>query len=91
MKCPYREFEDCLIQECPSCDYEVEEIEHIEHYYKNPANYRLYRESEYKRIEKKYIFKSCSLVKNNVQPIPKAETHIDARTSSKTLVHSSIF
>lgn len=29
MKCPYRDFQECIIQDCPCCVFEVEENEQI--------------------------------------------------------------
>lgn len=42
--------------------------------------------------EKKiYIFKSCKLIENNVQPVPKSETHIHNKTETNVAISHSIF
>lgn len=40
---------------------------------------------------KRYVFKSCKLVDNCVQPIPKSETHIENKTMTKVSINHSIF
>ena len=93
MKCPYRQFKECILQECPSCNYETVECEEIQ------GTFPAYMDSEtaikqgyaWRVKKKKYKFLSCKLVENNVQPIPKNETVINNKTNTSVLVHRSIF
>lgn len=93
MKCPYRDFQECLVQECPSCNYETETETVIEgrapHYMDTDTAIEKGYQWESKRT--KYKFVSCSLVSNNVQPVPKAETHIHNETETNVAVSHSIF
>lgn len=93
MKCPYRDFQDCLVQECPSCEYGIEEYEEVQG--RAPVwmdtDTAIDKGYQWKANKKKYVFKSCKLVSANVQPIPKAETHIYNKTETKVAVSHSIF
>ena len=82
MKCPYKNFEECLVEKCPSCTYE--EVKETV-----MAGRRPYHMSEEEAIEcgsrweqtkTIYKFKSCSLASANVQPVLRDETIINNTT-----------
>ena len=93
MKCPYREFQECVVQECPSCNYEIEKYEVTEGKFPTwmPDDEAIKQGYAWKAKKTRYIFKGCKLVDNNVQPIPKAETHIHNKTENNVAISHSIF
>lgn len=93
MKCPYRNFAECIVQECPSCNYEEMEQEVIEDI--SPACMSLSQALKeglaWKKISKTYKFISCKLIENSVQPIPKKEEIINNTAKATVVVKKSIF
>ena len=95
MRCPYRDFNACIIQECPSCNYK--EVKHNVIEGRIPG-----RMSAQEAVEKgyawdvtrtKYEFVSCKLVESNVQPVPAKKEVINNTTNNQmgVLIHRSIF
>ena len=82
MKCPYNNFEECIVEKCPSCTYE--EVKEIVIAGKKPPQFC----DEYARelgciwneTKTTYVFKSCSLLSANVQPVLRDETIINNTT-----------
>ena len=82
MKCPYKNFEECLVEKCPSCIYET--IKKTVVAGRKPHQFC----EEYARelgciwneTEITYEFKSCSLLSANVQPVLRNETIINNTT-----------
>ena len=93
MKCPYREFTECIVEQCPSCNYDEIKKETIE------GRYPHYMDSEraikegyaWKNIKTTYKFVSCKLINNNVQPIPANKQVINNNTKTNVVVRKSIF
>lgn len=91
MKCPYRDFKECIVQECPACEYETKET--VE--YEGKAPYGMHYDEAvekgymWTRTKRKYIFKSCGLITKGVRPVLKPDTHIHNKTDVS--VHHSIF
>ena len=93
MKCPYRNFEECLIEKCPSCNYEEVKQEVIAGRY--PAYMSTQTAIEngmaWKETQTSYKFVSCKLVDNAVQPIPPKKEIVNNTTRTSILVKKSIF
>lgn len=93
MKCPYRNFEECIVQECPSCNYieiEKEVIEDISPAYMS-LEVALREGLALKKIRKTYEFISCKLVENSVQPILQKNEIINNTTKTAVTIKKSIF
>lgn len=93
MKCPYRNFEECLVEKCPSCNYEEIKEEVIEG---RPPIYMSTQEALEKGLAWKehwisYKLVSCKLIDNAVQPIPPKKEIINNTTKTNVVVKKSIF
>lgn len=95
MKCPYNNFQECLIEKCPSCNYKISK-------YTKLVGRKPYYMSDEQAIKdgylweetvKKYEFISCKLIDNLVQPAPKNETIINNKIENKShiLIKRSVF
>ena len=91
MKCPYREFAECIVEQCPSCNYETIETTCIEGRFPIHLSTKQAIEEGYAWEEKKktYKFVSCKLVESGVQPIPAQKINNTQKTS--IVVKKSIF
>lgn len=93
MKCPYREFKDCIVEQCPSCDCGEVKKEVVE------GRYLHYMDEEralkegyaWRSTETTYKFVSCKLIGNNVQPVPANKQVINNTTKTNAVVKKSIF
>ncbi len=93
MKCPYRNFEDCIVEKCPSCNYKENKTETI------VGRYPAYMSTEtalkegyaWKETKATYEFVSCKLVESGVQPIPARKEIINNTTRTSVVVKKSIF
>lgn len=93
MKCPYRDFQDCIVHKCPSCNYE--EVKNTVISGMSPSWM-----SDETAIEKglkwndtvtTYKFVSCKLIDNCVQPIPSVKQVINNTTETNISIRKSIF
>lgn len=93
MKCPYRNFEDCIVEKCPSCNYKENKEEVIEGRYPAYMDSRtaIERGMAWKSTKTTYEFVSCKLVENAVQPIPSKKEVINKTTKTNVVVKKSIF
>lgn len=95
MKCPYRGFQECIVEQCPACNYTVTEETKIEGRF--PGNMSADKAIEtgyaWEAKHKKYHFQSCKLVQDSVQPVPPKQKVINNDISQRTsvVVHKSIF
>ena len=93
MKCPYRDFQECIVEQCPSCNYEENKQVVIEG--RAPTwmstEEAIKRGCQWERTVKTYKFVSCKLVDNNVQPIPATKQTINNTTRTAVVVKKSIF
>lgn len=93
MKCPYRDFQECIVEECPSCNYE--EVKNIVISGKAPYwmsdEEAIRRGNKWEETVKTYKFISCKLIDNCVQPIPTAKQIINNTTKNNTIIRKSIF
>lgn len=95
MQCPYRNFQDCLLEKCPACVFE--EIKSSTTRGRKP-DWLSYEAAEqkgmiWKETHTSYKFISCRLVDNNVAPSPaiKEEKIVNNVSSSVTMIKRSIF
>lgn len=93
MKCPYRNFEDCLVEKCPSCVYEVVKTSTIEgvHPAYMSTEDAIKKGYAWESIKTSYKFVSCKLVDNNVQPIPPKKEVINNNQKTSVVIRKSIF
>ena len=93
MKCPYRNFEECLVEKCPSCNYKKNKQEVIEGRYPAYMDTRTAIEKgmAWKETKTTYEFVSCKLVENAVQPIPPKKEIVNNTTRTSVVVKKSIF
>lgn len=95
MKCPYRDFQDCIIEKCPSCNYE--EVERTIINGRAPCwmndEEAIKQGNKWKETIKIYKFVSCKLIDNNVPPpsITKQTINNTNTTQTNVLIRKSIF
>lgn len=93
MKCPYRNFEECIIEQCPSCNYK-------ENKKKVTAGRKPSCMSDdeafkagclWEETKTTYEFVSCKLIENAVQPIPAKKEITNNNTRTSVVIKKSIF
>lgn len=93
MKCPYRDFAECIVQECPSCVYEQVKRDVLAgrkpHWMSDDE--ALKGGCLWKETKTEYKFISCKLVENGTQPIPSKKEIINNTMSTRVSIHKSIF
>ena len=93
MRCPYNGFKECIVQECPACNYEKAEKTRTEGRYPSymTREEALKRGCAWEETYVEYKFISCKLADNGVQPVlPKTET-INNTQKTSVVIHKSIF
>ena len=95
MQCPYRNFQECLLEKCPACIFE--EIKSSITRGRKP-DWLSYEAAEQKGMiwqetHTSYKFVSCRLVDNNIAPSPavKEEKIVNNNSSNVTVIKRSIF
>ena len=93
MKCPYNNFEDCILEKCPACNYEVVEKTVIRGRYPSwmGLNEALERGCAWEEKEKTYKFVSCKLAEDSVQPVLRDEHVVNNNLEIDMLMNHSIF
>lgn len=93
MKCPYRNFEECLVEKCPSCNYEEVKKGIIAGKFPGymSTETALEKGMAWRETQISYRFVSCKLVENSVQPIPPKKEIINNTTRTSIVVKKSIF
>ena len=93
MKCPYRDFQECIVEQCPSCNYETTEETVIKGRAPTWMSYENAIDQGYQWVEtvRSYKFMSCKLVEHNVQPVPATKQTINNTTHTAVAVRKSIF
>lgn len=95
MKCPYRDFQDCIVEQCPSCVYQEIKNETIEGKYPNWMDLETAIKSgmAWKSTKLSYKFVSCKLIDNNVQPIPATKQVVNNTNTVQTsiAIRKSVF
>lgn len=88
MKCPYNNFQECIVEQCPSCIYKEVKRTHIvgrkPHYMSTEEAIR--QGCQWEETQTSYEFVSCRLIDNCVQPVPKNETIINNKVESRSTV-----
>ena len=95
MKCPYRDFKECIVEQCPSCNYEIITTETLDG---NPPHWMSTDEALkqgclWHSSKTTYKFKSCKLIDNSVQPVPSNKQIINNtnKTTNAVLIRNSVF
>lgn len=93
MKCPYRDFEDCIVEKCPACNYEVKERTVVVGRYPGKIGKEKAIELGYawEEVKLEYEFISCKLVDNAVQPVPAQKQTINTIQKTNIAVRNSLF
>lgn len=93
MKCPYREFQDCIVEQCPSCNYEMIQTPRIYGRYPPWMNTEeaIRQGMAYEGTVTTYKFVSCKLVDGCVQPVPANKQVINNSTNTSVTVKRSVF
>lgn len=93
MKCPYREFQDCIVEKCPSCNYEVIEKTMISGrapYWMSDEE-AIKRGNKWRETIKSYEFVSCSLINSGAAPVPAVKQTVNNTTQTNVIVRKSVF
>lgn len=93
MKCPYREFQECIVEKCSACNYkEVQQtvISGRAPYWMSDEE-AIRRGNKWKETVKTYKFVSCKLINNSVQPISAVKQTINNTTKTNVVIRKSIF
>lgn len=93
MKCPYREFQECIVEQCPSCNYIEEKNEVIDGACPVYMSLETAIEKGYawRSIKTTYKFVSCKLVDGGVQPIPAQKQVVNNTQKTNVVIRKSIF
>ena len=93
MKCPYREFQECIVEKCPSCNYKEETKTVISglapHWMSNDEAIK--RGNKWEETVRTYKFISCKLIDNGVPPPPVIHQTINNTTRTNVAIKKSIF
>lgn len=93
MKCPYNDFKDCIVEKCPSCNYEI--IKQRVTHGKCPRCMSIDEAFQngfiWDEVKTEYKFISCKLIESNIQPVPSNKQVINNNTKTSVLVRKSIF
>ena len=92
MKCPYREFQECIVEQCPACNYkEVYKEGTIGKYPAYMTREKALEEGYIRKdIKLVYEFVSCKLIDDRVQPVP-AKKEVVNNNHTKVVVKQSLF
>lgn len=93
MKCPYRNFDECLVEKCPSCNFKENKEEIIAGRYPVRMDTQTAMEMgmAWKETRTTYEFVSCKLVESGAQPVPPKKEIINNTTRTSVVVKKSIF
>lgn len=93
MKCPYRDFKECIIEQCPSCNYEEIKQDYVSGRYPSYMSTETAIKNGMAWNETRTVrkFVSCKLIENSVQPIPPKKEIINNTSTTKIVVNKSIF
>ena len=91
MRCPYNGFKECIVQECPSCNYEALENTRIVGRHTGSLQEALKRGAAWEEKYVEYKFISCKLADGGVQPVPPKTETINNTQKTNVVIHKSIF
>ena len=90
MKCPYNGFKECIVQECPSCNYEERKLTRIVGRYTGSLQEALERGVAWEESYAEYRFISCKLIEKGVQPVQPEVQNIDASVRTNVVIRNRI-
>lgn len=93
MKCPYRDFQECIVEQCPSCNYEEVKKTIIAGHAPlwMSADEAIKRGCQWKETKTSYKFVSCKLIDNSVQPVSATNQVVNNITQTNVVVRKSVF
>ena len=93
MKCPYKNFEDCIIENCPSCNYELVKTSYVEGKYPNymSSEEAITKGYAQESTKNSYKFISCKLIDGNVQPVLRDNNIVNNTNKTSINIRKSIF
>ena len=93
MKCPYRDFKECIVEECPSCNYKEAKISVVTGRCPSWMSKKeaIERGMVWEEIRTVYHFVSCKLIDSGVQPVPATKQTINNTTQTNVVVRKSVF
>lgn len=88
MKCPYNNFQECIVEKCPSCNYETIKNIVIEGLkpYRMSTEEAIRQGCQWEVTKTTYKFISCRLIDNCIQPVPKNDTVINNNVENKSYI-----
>lgn len=90
MRCPYNSFKECIVQECPSCNYEEHKHTRIVGRYTGSLQQALERGAAWEETYTEYKFISCKLVEQGVQPVQPEVHNINTSFRPNIVVRNRI-
>lgn len=93
MRCPYKGFEECIVEKCPSCNYQEIKREVVDGRYPNYMSIQeaVDRGLAWESTRITYKFVSCKLIENGAQPIPPKKETINNTTRTNVVIRKSVF
>ena len=94
MKCPYNDFKECIIEQCPACNYETIQEKILEGRYPcwMDIGTAIKQGCAWYVTKTTYKFISCNLANNSIQPVPSNTQVINNSTSVGVSIYKkSIF
>lgn len=88
MNCPYRDFQECIVEKCPSCNYKENKRTVIEGRYPSwmDSDTAIKRGCAWEATKTSYEFISCKLLENNVQPVPSKKEIVNQNITNETCI-----
>lgn len=93
MKCPYKNFNECIVEKCPACNYKENNQKVIEGKYPYDMNEEeaVNQGLAWESTKTTYKFVSCKLIESGVQPISQKKEIINNKNSTRINIRKSIF
>ena len=93
MKCPYKNFEECIVEQCPSCNYEVVKTTEIDgrYPYYMSGSEAVKQGYAWESNKTSYKFISCRLIDGNVQPVLRDNNIVNNVNKTSINVRKSVF
>mgnify|MGYP003305385350 CR=1 FL=1 len=90
MRCPYNSFKECIVQECPSFNYEEHKHTRTAGRYTGRLQQALERGAAWEESCTEYKFISCNLVEQGVQPVQPEVNNINTSFRPNIVVRNRI-
>ena len=93
MNCPYKNFEECIVEQCPSCNYETISTSCIDGRYPHYMSIEDAIKNGYawESTRTSYKFISCKLIDGNVQPVLRDNNIVNNVNKTSVNIHKSVF